>query len=169
MGCDPHGRRHITPAWLQMRQDNSYLGRGRKLVVQTLETYKKGGVSSFVDELDAVSVGRESGMEIAPVMIYGDDITHLVTEEGVAYLYQTRSLEERRLAISAVAGATEMGRKVTAAQVKDLRTRGVVARASDLGVRPSEARHSLLAARSMDDLVSWSGGLYRPPAQFHGW
>ncbi|PQQ43073.1 Malonate decarboxylase alpha subunit, partial [Klebsiella pneumoniae] len=26
-------------------------------------------------------------MPLAPVMIYGDDVTHVLTEEGIAYLY----------------------------------------------------------------------------------
>ena len=48
-------------------------------------------------------------MPIAPVMIYGDDVTHVVTEEGIAYLYKTDGLEERKAAIAAIAGATEIG------------------------------------------------------------
>jgi malonate decarboxylase alpha subunit len=47
-------------------------------------------------------------MDLAPIMIYGDDVTHLLTEEGIAYLYKARSLEERRDMI-AVAGVTEIG------------------------------------------------------------
>ena len=31
-------------------------------------------------------------MPVPPVMIYGDDVTHVVTEEGVAYLYKAPSL-----------------------------------------------------------------------------
>jgi malonate decarboxylase alpha subunit len=27
----------------------------------------------------------------------------------------------------------------------------------------------MLAARSIDDLVAWSGGLYKPPAKFRSW
>ncbi len=27
-------------------------------------------------------------MPIAPIMIYGDDVSHVVTEEGIAYLYK---------------------------------------------------------------------------------
>ena len=30
-------------------------------------------------------------MPLAPVMIYGDDVSHVVTEEGVAYLYKAGS------------------------------------------------------------------------------
>lgn len=48
-------------------------------------------------------------MPLAPVMIYGDDVTHLLTEEGIAYLYKARSQEERRAMIAAVAGVTEIG------------------------------------------------------------
>lgn len=44
-------------------------------------------------------------------MIYGDDVTHVVTEEGVAYLYKTGGAEERKAAIAAIAGATEIGRR----------------------------------------------------------
>ena len=80
---------------------------GRKLVVQTVETFKKGGEPAFVETLDAVEVGKRSGMPIAPVMIYGDDVTHVVTEEGIAYLYKVQGAE-RRHALAAVAGATEL-------------------------------------------------------------
>ncbi len=41
-------------------------------------------------------VAKTSGMPLAPVMIYGDDVTHVLTEEGIAYLYRAESLEERR-------------------------------------------------------------------------
>jgi malonate decarboxylase alpha subunit len=44
-----------------------------------------------------------------------------------------------------------------------------VAYPEDLGVRRSDANRSLLAARSMKDLVTWSGGLYQPPARFRSW
>ena len=42
-------------------------------------------------------------LPIAPVMIYGDDVSHVVTEEGVAYLYKAHSLEDRRAALAAIA------------------------------------------------------------------
>src|SRR6202167_2151095 len=109
MGHDPHGRRHSTPAWLDLKTDPSPTTRGRKLVVQLAETFKKGGTPAIVDSLDAVDVGRNSGMPIAPVMIYGDDVSHVVTEEGIAYLYKTHGGEVRRAAVAAVAGATPVG------------------------------------------------------------
>src|SRR6202046_919156 len=163
MGHDPHGRRHSTAAWLDLITENKPIVRGRKLVVQILGTFQKGGVPSFVETLDAVQVGRQSGMPIAPVMIYGDDVSHVVTEEGIAYLYKTDGAEERRAAVAAVAGATPVGLAATPARSKSLRERGIIAYPEDLGVSPLAAQRSLLAARSIDDLAAWSGGLYQPP------
>src|ERR1700733_1966866 len=73
MGHDPHGRRHSSPAWLDLKTNADPTLPGRKLVVQTLETFAKGGVPAFVETLDAVEVGKQAGMPIAPIMIYGDD------------------------------------------------------------------------------------------------
>jgi hypothetical protein len=39
-------------------------------------------------------------------MIYGDDVSHVVTEEGIAYLYMAEGQEERRRALAAVAGVS---------------------------------------------------------------
>src|SRR5712672_1665123 len=109
MGNDPHGRRHSSAAWLDLKTVPSPTARGRKIVVQTLETFASGGVPAFVETLDAVQVGSDAGMAIAPIMIYGDDVTHVVTEEGVAYLYKTGDLGERRSALAAIAGVTPVG------------------------------------------------------------
>jgi malonate decarboxylase alpha subunit len=169
MGHDPRGRRHSTPSWLSLITANSPVVRGRKLVVQLVETFKKGGIPSIVETLDAVEVGRHSGMPIAPVMIYGDDVSHVVTEEGIAYLYKAEGGEERRAAVAAIAGATPVGLGAQPARSKSLRERGIVAYPEDLGVSPLAAQRSLLAARSIDDLVAWSDGLYQPPARFRSW
>jgi malonate decarboxylase alpha subunit len=152
-----------------MITDKSDVARGRKLVVQVVETFHKGGEPSIVDTLDAVAVGKKARMPIAPVMIYGDDVTHLVTEEGVAYLFKTESLDERKAAIAAIAGVTEIGLRANRERTADLRSRGIVATPEDLDVRRAEASRTLLAARSIDDLVAWSGGLYQPPAKFRSW
>jgi malonate decarboxylase alpha subunit len=122
-----------------------------------------------VDTLDAIAVGEKAGMPIAPVMIYGDDVTHVVTEEGIAYLCKTDSLEERKAAVAAFAGATEVGLRADRKRTAELRSRGIVATPEDLGVRRTDARRTLLAARNIDDLVAWSGGLYQPPAKFRSW
>lgn len=169
LGSDASGRRHSTPAWLSLITSDSPTVRGRKLVVQVVQTFKAGGVPTFVDSLEAVEVGKAANLPIAPVMIYGDEISHLVTEEGIAYLYKAEGIEERRAAVSAVAGVTSVGLKANAKRTAELRSRGLVAFPEDLGVRPSDATRSLLSARSMKDLVTWSGGLYRPPARFQSW
>lgn len=119
-----------------------------------------------MEQLDAVAVGKKAGMEIAPVMIYGDDVTHLVSEEGVAYLYKAQSLEERRLAVSAISGVSPLGGIANADDIAELRRNGLVGFPEDIGVNPSEASRTLLAAHSMESLVEWSGGLYEPPAKF---
>lgn len=169
MGHDPHGRRHPSPPWLSLVTADAPIVRGRKLVVQLVETFNRGGVPAFVESLEAVQVGRDSGMPIAPVMIYGDDVSHVVSEEGIAYLYKAQGQEERRAALAAIAGATAVGRRADPARSASLRERGLVAYPEDLGVRRGEARRTLLAARSIEDLVAWSGGLYRPPARFRSW
>src|SRR5579859_3640707 len=169
MGHDPHGRRHSSHAWLDLVTEKKPIVRGRKLVVQMVETFQKGGVPAFVETLDAVAVGKQAGMPIAPVMIYGDDVSHVVTEEGIAYLYKARGQEERRRALAAVAGVSPVGLKAVPAETAALRKRGIVAYPEDIGVQRLAAGRSLLAARSMQDLVTWSGGLYAPPARFRSW
>ncbi|WP_406694289.1 malonate decarboxylase subunit alpha [Singulisphaera sp. Ch08] len=169
MGSDARGRRHTSAAWLDMIPRPSATARGRKLVVQAVETFHKGGTPTIVDTLDAVAVGEKAHMPMAPIMIYGDDVTHIVTEEGVAYLCKTEGLDERKAAIAAIAGATEIGRRADPARTAELRTRGIVATPEDLGVRRTEASRTLLAARSIEDLVAWSDGLYQPPAKFRSW
>jgi len=169
MGHDPHGRRHSSPAWLDLKTDPSPTARGRKLVVQTVQTFAKGGVPAFVETLDAVAVGKKAGMPIAPVMIYGDDVSHVVTEEGIAYLYKTEGMEERRRALAAVAGVSPVGMRAKPQETAALRQRGIVAFPEDVGVKRLQAKRSLLAARSMEDLVAWSGGLYKAPSRFRSW
>jgi malonate decarboxylase alpha subunit len=44
-----------------------------------------------------------------------------------------------------------------------------VAFPEDLGVDVRRADRRLLAARSIGDLVAWSGGLYEPPERFREW
>lgn len=169
MGHDPRGRRHATPAWLDMTEPLTLLERGKKLVVQMVETYQEGGKPTFVEQLDAVEVARKVGMPLAPVMIYGDDVTHLLTEEGIAYLYRARTLEERRAMIAAVAGVTAIGLRHDPKDTERMRREGLIALPEDLGIRRTEASRELLAAKSIAELVDWSGGLYDPPAKFRSW
>lgn len=169
MGHDPHGRRHPSAAWLDLADGDGANRKGRKLVVQMAQTFRAGGTPTFVETLDAVDVGKQAGMALPPVMIYGDDVSHVVTEEGVAYLYKAHSLADRRAALAAVAGVTPVGRRADARRTEELRRDGLVAFPEDLHVETRLADRSLLAARSIEDLVAWSGGLYEPPSQFRDW
>jgi malonate decarboxylase alpha subunit len=169
MGHDPHGRRHATPAWLDMIEAGDPTARGKKLVVQMVETFQDNGQPSIVETLDAVQVGQDSGMPLAPIMIYGDDVTHVLTEEGIAYLYKARSLEERKAMLAAVSGVTPVGLRHDPKNTERMRREGLIALPEDIGVHRGDATRSLLAAKSIADLVDWSDGLYDPPAKFRSW
>jgi malonate decarboxylase alpha subunit len=169
MGHDPGGRRHSSHAWLDMMTDTNPLARGRKLVVQVVETFQNGNKPVFVESLDAVGAKKDIGLETAPVMIYGNDVTHIVTEEGIAYLYKTDSMEERRQAIAAIAGVTPIGLKHDVKKTGKLRREGLIALPEDLEIRRTDAKRSLLAAKNVEELVEWSEGLYEPPAKFRSW
>lgn len=169
LGGDARGRRHSSPAWLSTMNSDSPTAHGHKLCVQMVETFKASGVPTFVENLDAIEVGREAHLPCAPIMVYAEDVTHIVTEQGIAYLFKAQSLEERKAAISAIAGATTLGLRADPKKTAELRRNGVVAYPEDLGIGRSEAKRSLLAAKSMKDLVDWSDGLYQPPMRFRNW
>lgn len=176
MGADARGRRHASEAWLKAGREarDGLPGargtpRGQKLVVQMVETFREHMQPAFVETLDAWKLAEQAGMPLPPVMIYGDDVTHVLTEEGIANLLLCRDDEEREHAIRGVAGFTPAGRARDKALVDKLRARGVIRRPADLGIDPRDATRNLLAARSMRDLVRASGGLYRPPRRFRNW
>ena len=173
MGADARGRRHASPAWLkagkQAREGKNAIPRGQKLVVQIVETFREHMQPAFVDKLDAWELAKQAGMQIPPVMIYGDDVTHILTEEGIANLLLCRSDEEREQAIRGVAGYTPVGMGRDKRMVENLRDRGVIQRAEDLGIDKRLATRDLLAAKNMKDLVRASGGLYDPPKRFRNW
>ena len=173
MGADARGRRHATRAWLkagrEAQRTTHEMPRGRKLVVQTVETFREHMEPAFVERLDAWELAESSNMELPPVMIYGDDVTHILTEEGIANLLLCRDEREREQAIRGVAGFTPVGLARDRRMVEELRGRGVIRRAEDLGIDRRAATRDLLAARSIKDLVRASGGLYQPPKRFRNW
>ncbi|MGO9675357.1 MAG: malonate decarboxylase subunit alpha [Methylocella sp.] len=174
MGSDARGRRHPSEPWLKAGQEADpgavpALRRGRKLVVQIGETFGEGNAPTFVEKLDALALAEKLKLDLAPVMIYADDVTHIVTEEGIANLLLCRDKDEREQAVRGVAGYTEVGRGRDKNMVQKLRERGVIRRPEDLGVDVLDADRSLLAARSIKDLARWSGGLYKPPSKFRNW
>ncbi|HEY9067296.1 MAG TPA: malonate decarboxylase subunit alpha [Burkholderiaceae bacterium] len=176
MGADARGRRHASAPWLQAGRERR-LGldgaaatpRGQKLVVQMVETFREHMQPAFVERLDAWTLAEQAKMPLPPIMIYGDDVTHILTEEGVANLLLVRNDEEREQAVRGVAGYTPVGMARDRRIVENLRDRGVIRRPEDLGVDTRLATRNLLAARSMRELVDASGGLYAPPARYRNW
>ncbi|PDQ22718.1 malonate decarboxylase subunit alpha [Mesorhizobium sanjuanii] len=173
MGSDPRGRRHASEPWLKAGREAASLGtvlpRGRKLVVQIVETFGEKLVPTFVETLDSIELAKSLDLALPPVMIYGDDVSHIVTEDGIANLLLCRNAYEREQAIRGVAGYTDVGRARDARAVEGLRARKVILRPEDLGIDPLDANKSLLAARSIKELMHWSGNLYDPPAKFRNW
>ena len=124
----------------------------------------KGGVPAFVETLDAVEVGKKAGMPITP--------DHDLWRRRQPRRHRGRhrlpikaeGIEERRRALAAVAGISPIGLKAKPQRQQNFAAKAIVAYPEDIGVRRLQATRSLLAARSMEDLVAWSGGLYQPPA-----
>ncbi|MHB1213931.1 MAG: malonate decarboxylase subunit alpha [Thiobacillus sp.] len=174
MGADARGRRHASPAWLRAGREargegTGTMPRGQKLVAQIVETYREHMQPAFVEQLDAWALAESAGMELPPVMIYGEDLSHIITEEGIANLLLCRSPQEREQAIRGVAGYTPVGLARDKRMVENLRDRGIIRRPQDLGIDPREATRDLLAARNIKELVHASGGLYEPPKKYRNW
>ncbi len=173
MGSDPRGRRHVSEAWLkageQARSGQKLIPRGQKLVVQMVETFREQMQPAFVEKLDAWELAEQASMKLPPVMIYGEDVSHILTEEGIANLLLCRTSEEREQAIRGVAGYTRVGLARDYRMVENLRDRKIIQRPEDLGIDKRLATRDLLAAKNMKDLVRASGGLYQPPKRFRNW
>lgn len=177
MGCDAKGRRHTTEAWLKCGEEfaatqQELLGdmpRGKRLVVQIQETFREKRAPAFVDRLDAWQLAENANLPLPPVMVYADDVTHILSEEGIAYLHRCVGQEQRMAAIRAVAGYTELGLQADPAETARLRELGLVKTPEDLGIDRRRANRSLLAAKNIKELMDWSGGLYNPPSRFRNW
>src|SRR6202050_2961236 len=78
MGSDAHGRRHASEPWLKAGREavdgHSPLMRGREVVVQLVETFGEKMAPVFVDRLDSLELAEKLELDLAPVMIYGDDV-----------------------------------------------------------------------------------------------
>ncbi len=176
LGANPNGRRHRSSAWNAAGNEiraaagpekDNHLERGHKLTIQVTPTVsEKKGIPVFVDELDGIALYREGLLDAPAVMLPAEDITHIVTEIGIAFLLRCRDIDERRAAIRAVAGDTPVGRRARSHETRELQSRGVVQYPADIGIDPADAVCERLAARNMADLVAQSGGLYQPPPEF---
>ena len=169
LGGTPPGRRHNSPATTAAGGMREQVFRGRKLVVQLTPTRsEKKNIPVFVEELDAQQLHKDGIFPEPPVMIAGDQVTHIVTEAGIAYLDRCPDDATRRKAVAAVAGDTPVGLSVDAAAKAALHAAGIVKTAADLGIDPATATTDLLPVHSLQDLVAASGGLYRIPAGCKG-
>jgi len=173
-GSESRARRHVSYPWLKAGEEaaqatGATMPRGRKLVVQMVESFREKMSPTFTEKLDAWQLMEDLSLELPPVMVYGDDVTQIVTEEGIAHLHKCSNPQEREQAVRGVAGFTAVGLKRDQRVVDNLRDRGVIQRPEDIGVDVSLATRDLLAAKSMKDLVRWSGNLYQPPNRFRNW
>ena len=173
MGTNAGGRRHSTDAWLEVGKNyplnamlNGPMPVGKKLVVQIVQSCRKIENPTFVKKLDAWELAEKADLPLPPVMIYGQDLTHIVTDIGIAYLCKCKDLDERKAAICSVAGNSPLGSLVDVNKISELRDKDIVKYPEDLDIDIKRANKDLLAAKSIQDLVEWSGGLYKPPARF---
>ena len=76
MGHDPHGRRHATPAWLDLIETDEPAG-ARQQAGRADGRDLPGRRPADLRRIARRGAGRQgqSGMPLAPVMIYGDDVT----------------------------------------------------------------------------------------------
>jgi len=165
LGGTPPGRRHVTNAFSKAGFQENGVHYGKKLVVQLTPTKSEGkGIPVFVHELYAETLYKEGLFAAPPIMIAGDQLTHVVTEAGIAYLDRARDLKTRMQAIAAVAGETEVGATVSEKERAALRAGGIVQTPEDIGIDRGRATRELLSAKSLQDIVDISGGLYKVPA-----
>ncbi|WP_343718412.1 malonate decarboxylase subunit alpha [Inquilinus sp.] len=131
--------------------------------MQIVETFGDKLVPTSVERLDRIQLAEALHLDLPPVMIYGDDVSDIATEEGIANLLLCRTAYDRGQAIRGVAGYTPVGRARDRRMVEELRARKVSRRPEDLGIDPLDTHRSLLAVHSVKDLMHWSAHLYEPP------
>ncbi len=166
LGSTPPGRRHMTETYKkagEFKNDNYF---GQKLVVQMTPTVsEKKGIPVFRDRLDAYKMYEDGNFSAPPVMIDGEQLTHIVTEEGIAYLDRCGNMDQQMGAIRAIAGDTEVGRSADQKETSQLRQENIVQFPEDLQIDSEQAGPDLLAAGSLEELVEISGGSYNPPPE----
>src|SRR3979411_3259997 len=95
MGADARGGRHSSPAWLPAGQQAGDSTRGRKLVLQMVETRQPDGMPSFVERLHPIDLPTAAGFSMSPGSDSQASAPHALTEQGVANLLLCRSPKER--------------------------------------------------------------------------
>ena len=166
MGADARGRRHASPAWLKAGREaraGPQRRRARRAARSSSCRWSRPSASTCSRRSSSGSTPgswrSRPACELPPIMIYGDDVTHIVTEEGIANLLLCRSDEEREQAIRGVAGYTPVGLARDRRTVENLRDRGVIRRAAGPRHRPAR-RHPRPAGGALDE----GPGALRPAA-----
>jgi len=142
---------------------NGTMPVGKRLIVQIVQSCRNPQRPAFVEKLSAWELAEKAHLPLPPVMIYGQDLSHIVTDIGIAHLYRCKDLDERRACICAVAGDAPLGKLIDVNKIDELRNRGLVQYPEDLGINSKDATRDWLAAQSLDELVEQSGGLYQAP------
>jgi malonate decarboxylase alpha subunit len=164
LGSTPPGRRHYTKTFKMAGHKENDVIYGRKLVVQITPTVsEKKGIPVFKNQLDAMDLYKEGFFRVPPIMISGDQITHIVTEKGIGYLHKCMNIETRMKVVAGIAGDTEVGKTISEKEILQLRKKKLIQTPEDLGIDIKRANKKLLAAKSVKDLEKISNGLYRPP------
>ena len=127
MGADARGRRHASDGVAAGRARGAR-GPGRR-ARHAARPEARGADGRDVSRAHAARLRRDgsmrgnlaeqAGMALPPIMIYGEDVTHVLTEEGIANLLLCRNDAEREQAIRGVAGFTPVGQRRDAAMVVD--------------------------------------------------
>ena len=102
-------------------------------------------------------------------MIYSDDLTHIITEEGIAYMNRCANLQEKMAPLERLPVIRKLVSRKIPMRQKPYGKKVLLKHLKDLGIDVSKANRSMLAAKNVRDLVEWSGGLYNPPARFRNW
>ena len=90
MACNAPGKKtSLKRMALSFKEDGmreSHWGQftEEKTCCPNVESFGKN-VSSICRKLDAFKLQAKQSLRYTSIMIYGDDITHIVTEEGIAY------------------------------------------------------------------------------------
>ncbi len=146
------------------------LRRGRKLVVQIGETFGDKNVPLFVEKLDALTLAEKLKLDLAPVMIYGDDVTPHRDRGGHR---QPAALPRRGRARAGDPRRRRLHRRRPRPRRGDGAAPARARRDPPAGRsrhRSARRRPQPAGARVRSRISSqWSGGLYAPPSQFRNW
>ena len=119
-----------------------------------------GGWSIEVMPRTAAKVENFRALLPADTLVYTAHIAGTPIEDMVA---TARRLHDEGFAVMPHFPARAIADK---AMLESLRKKGKVALPEDMDIDPSTATHDRLAARSLEELVDWSGGLYDIPERF---